>query len=59
MASWQEETMMPLFTTEEEREGNPTPSTHLKQMAISKQASSIFVDTTPFLNYSYLGYLQL
>ena len=25
MASWQEETMMPLFTTEEEREGNPTP----------------------------------
>lgn len=41
------------------KKGVKTLSKHLRQMAISKQASSIFVDTIPFLNYSYLGYLQL
>lgn len=37
------------------RGGDPTSSKHLKQMAILKQASSIFVDTTSFLTLLLFG----
>lgn len=46
--------MMPLFP-QKKKGGNPASSEHLKQMAISKQASSIFVDTTPFLKVLLFG----
>lgn len=44
------------ISTEEEKGGaDPASSKHFKQMAISKQASSIFVDTTSFLKLLLFG----
>lgn len=47
--------MMPLFPQKKRGGEVPASSKHLKQMAISKHASSIFVDTTPFLKLLLFG----